>query len=451
LFLKKKRNSKKLNSKKKPQFKSVFCNINSKPQFKNPNSKTPIQKPQFKSGFSNLNSKSVFFLIPSYLRVEDIAVAYMALEKSRSMTSYIELFMATLKDHIYVVDSAMVETPGYWVIRVSKKDMLIRIVSTANPNFGDGLCEKIYTLLIKTQFHGESCIKWEPFTDPTSNQTADYFMVSKRWIASVMGTVEAAIVDALETMSAKDSNTRVFNDYVDETTRVFPTTVRSSLMSPEAHGAVRFDELKLFSASQIKHAFCLLKERVDPVSGVPMIAMPSGEIGAALYRPATALSAVPSVLSAPPHHPSKIRTNVELPLLVSPSLWTSRASARTEGKDAVTQFIEKLFLIAGGYEGKHITAGGTGGDDHFYIKPGGTCRLVVLNPHYKPSAFSIYGDTAAVGHSDELFPSDTREIVLTESSYFEAHVARLATKRVPTSPAILAVFAEAHGTTNPFK
>jgi hypothetical protein len=401
--------------------------------------------------------------------MEDVAVAYMLLEQSRSIVVYTEKIMVTLKNHIYVVDGTMVDAGAdYWVLRITKDSLVIRMLSTDNPAFGEGLCGLIYKMLLKTPYHGEPCIKWELFTDPNSGQTADMFMINKRWIASVMGTVESAIVDALERLASEGDNTRVFADYDTEQNLVFPLAVRKTLANPGIAGALALDELRLFSKSQIQHGFCLLRERVDAETFQSLMWLPEGGVTAAIYRPGDTLGAVPSIGDIRGRY--KIRTDVELPLVVSPRLWTERGKparkngddeGEEEAKDLVSKFIQTLFLIAGGYEGKHITAGGTSAEirnNHFTIKPGGTCRIVVDNPHYRPGSldFSLYGDAddedmaaaAAVG-SDRLFPSSERELVLTEKSYFEAMAIKIASRRVATSPEIIAVFETAHGTNRP--
>lgn len=390
------------------------------------------------------------FVTSRYLRVEDIAVAYMQLEKSRSMTEYIELAMQTLKDNIYVVDSNLVESGDYFVLRIVKLSMLIRLLSTSNPAFGDGLCEKVYDIMSKSRYQGERCVKWEPFTDPSNGQTNDNFMVNKQWIATVMGTVERAIVDVFDRLATEGNNTRVFYDYNDEKYRVYSTAVRKSLTNPESSGALKFPELKPFSSTQVVHALCMLKQRTNPTTGEYMLTVPN-EAVCAIYRPSTAIGVEPSCILGDPHRQWKISTTVEYPIVVCPSMWSEKVKNGEDAKDAkdsVTQFISTLFLIGGGYKGKYISGGGTSAEsvhaNHFFVNPDATCRIVVPNPHYKPvsMASSIYGSAASTidVDTDEMFPSKDKELVFTENTNFEALVRYHTTRRVAIDPSIKAIF-----------
>lgn len=397
-----------------------------------------------------------------YLRMEDIAVAYVLLEQSRSLAVYIELVMKTFKDNIYIADDVMVQTDDYWVLRIPRMALLMRIITAANPEFGTGLCEKLYVLIEQTTFNGQPCVKWEAFIDPHTGQNTEFFMVHKAWIATVNGTAETAIISLLERLSTEGDNIRVFNDYATEEDRVFQTSVRKTLTNPDMQDSIKYDEFKHFSSAQIKHAFCMLCERVDPITLVPLISKPA-EMRAAIYRPKEGtIGVVPSVLVTPiPKF--KISTDCPVPLVVNPRLWTDLNVSKSKNRDVVSQFLQTVFAIAGGYRGKFITSGvstnpvDTFSDNHFRVDPEMTCKITIRNPHYCPAhaPSAIFGDAALAAGSekviseDTLFPSHQKEILLTEQSYFEMQVARVAQRRVAIAPHIRAVFNTAHGTEAP--
>jgi hypothetical protein len=288
---------------------------------------------------------------------------------------------------------------------------------------------------------------------------------------------------------------RVFPDYSTEERRVFDRTVRSSLVSQkrsdETHvnckEAAAYPELVAFAPCVVQHAFCTLLERCGS-DGIPLIQRPS-DITVALYRPKESPGVVPSLVHSDRY---KTRTTVDVPLVVDPALWTDDS----DGDNAVASFIKKALLIAGGYEGRCVSAGlgdashgnvdpasspkddddaddadhpGDGlGLRHFLVEPR-VCSVIIRNPHFNEARASgmILGDaedeeehgddditkSAAVARrtrrhlsDDALFPRDAREIVFTEADRFEANVAMHARARVPLSASTKAIFDTAYDT-----
>jgi hypothetical protein len=443
----------------------------------------------------------LWYAYSHYLRMEDVVVAYVLLEQSRSLSGYIERVMRTLKANIFVRDGAMVDTDYYWVLAYTSRIQLMRQIALANPELGSGLCTTLFKLIEKTvhlelpcvKFDGLSCV---PQRSGTSGRSVERCLVNKCWIANVTTPPEAAIIRVLHRLSCNDDGVRVFPDYVTEERRVFDRTVRRSFFnqkrSDEFHvngkEAAVYPELVAFAPSVVEHAFCTLLERCGS-DGIPLIQRPS-DITVAIYRPKESPGVVPSLVHSDRY---KTRTSVDVPLVVDPALWTDVS----DGDNAVASFIKKALLVVGGYQGRCVSAGlgdashgnldtaaspkdDDADDDadpddglrlrHFLVEPR-VCSVIVRNPHFNEALASgmIFGDaedeeedgdtdstkSAAVADrtpsrrhlsDDVLFPRDAREIVFTEADRFEANVAMHARARVPLSVSTKAIFDTAYDT-----
>ena len=392
--------------------------------------------------------ESLWYAYSRYLRMEDVVVAYVLLEQSRSLTKYITLVMKSLKSSIAVVNGTMVCCGDYWVVRETKHLSLMRKILSDNREFGSGLCEKLYGLIEKTMYDGLPCIKWEIYD--MDGQTAEFFMVSKRWMATVRGPAEEAIVSLLQRLARDGENTNVFPEYTKERDLVFNTKLRGLLANPTPVATAKYEELRPFKESQIQHGFCLLQEQVNSETGAKLISKP-GTVKVAVYRPDNAAGVVQSAV-----HPGrfKIGTDISMPLMVSPDLW-EKAPDESGNANSVSHMIQTVFAIAGGYGNKYITGGANTEDlemlkdAYFLIDPATKCQVTIRNPHYVPSTVrSAFGKSRKRGDQrvggDDLFPPGEREILLTEKTHFEERVRAAAARRVAISPDLAAVFAEAH-------
>ena len=380
-----------------------------------------------------------------------------------------------------------------------------------------GLCTSLFGVIEKTIHFGMPCVKYDAVScvppsqwSGTSGRGAERCLVNKRWIANVTTPAEAAIIRVLCRLSRGDNGVRVFPDHDTEDLCVFDTTVRGSFVSPPPHpdkthdtgkeaaaAAATYPELAAYAPCVVKNAFCTLLERRGS-DGTPLIERPN-DITVALYRPKETHGAVPSLVHADRY---KIRFTVSVPLVVNPVLWRMPA---TKNRAAESAFIKKALLIAGGYEGRRVSAGlgdtshrkrGFGSslnddddanddddddtdaadaDDglglrHFVVEQKQKCSVIIRNPHFN-GARDILGDAVAkegvdgqqdrqddgprsrteapfrrVLGDDTMFPSDAKEILFTEAERFEANVAKSARARVPLSPSTKAIFDTAYDT-----
>jgi hypothetical protein len=392
----------------------------------------------------------LWYAYSHYLRMEDVVVAYVLLEQSRSHSGYIERVMETLKANILVRDGALVDTEHYWVLAFTSRLQMVRQIALANPELGTGLCTSLFALIEKTIHFGMPCVKYDavscvppPQWSGTSGRGAERCLVNKRWIANVTTPAEAAIIRVLCRLSRGDNGVRVFPDHDTEDLFVFDTTVRGSFVNPplphpdETHdtgkepaaaaaGAAAYPELAAFAPCVVKNAFCTLLERCGS-DGIPLIQRPN-DITVAMYRPKETHGVVPSLVHADRY---KIRFTVSVPLVVNPVLWRMPA---TKNRAAVSAFIKKALLIAGGYEGRRVSAGlgdashrkrgfgsalnddddadddddtdtdddtddDTDADDslglhHFVVEQNQKCSVIIRNPHFN-GAREILGDAAA--------------------------------------------------------
>ncbi len=101
----------------------------------------------------------------NYIRMEEVVLAMIQIESTRSMSGYVEEVMVILKESIQVSGGEMVEIGDYWVTKYSKRASVLRDIKQRLARFGDGMSEQIYALVEKTSTSGVPNIKFEMIPD----------------------------------------------------------------------------------------------------------------------------------------------------------------------------------------------------------------------------------------------------------------------------------------------
>lgn len=97
--------------------------------------------------------------------MEEVVLAMIQIESTRSMSGYIEEVMVILKESIQVSGGEMVEIGDYWVTKYSKRVSVLRDIKQRLTRFGDGMSEQVYALVEKTSTGGIPNIKFEMIPD----------------------------------------------------------------------------------------------------------------------------------------------------------------------------------------------------------------------------------------------------------------------------------------------
>lgn len=272
-------------------------------------------------------------------------------------------------------------------------------------------------------------------------------MIHKRWIASIITPVEAAIIHTLRGIITQGMVAH--KEFEDEVYHVFETQVRKSLRNPSSDGAIKFKSLEKYPDDVIQNGFRQLENRF--VDGQPMVLMPQN----AKYASYSGTSAGGGV-KAKDGLRWKRAKNAYAPLMVHEKLIYPES---VQMETAIDQFIREMLIISGNYVDRRVFSGldhanptNSATDSFFLVKSSDTVNFKVRNPHRITRAEQniIFGDDFEEKEVDPeqrtLFPADQDWLEFDETSKVEQVVASAAHARVPLDPVIEAVFKTAHTT-----
>lgn len=381
----------------------------------------------------------------NYLRMEEIILATIQLQSTRSMLAYTEDIMIILKDCIRRRNGELMEYGNYWVTRFNKRFLLIKELQSRLSRLGDGLCKRIIDLLERMTTNGEPNIKVEAVDGN------EYVVIHKVWIAQVLTPVEAAIIQVLRRNVSLGVN--VQRDYASESLYVFTTALRRSLRSPDSDGAIKHTELERYSSHDVVNGLRHLQNR--HIDGKPMIMLPD-TIPIAEYTP----TCIPTSERAKDNIRWKTSRMYDMPIVVNERLLA--LNLNIVDMSPVDRFFKDMLIISGGYIGMrifsgidHANPGRDIRDNNFYVRADDKASFEVHNPHYQSRADTriLFGtDSDSEDEMDEdgekpppsIFPSNVERLKFNEKSNIEGRVADLAHYRVPLEPEIEEVFKTAY-------
>lgn len=383
--------------------------------------------------------EGLWYAWSAFLRMEEIVLAMVQIEGTRSMSSFIRELMMLLKDSIMQCDGQMLSAGDYWVTKYTRRAALIRDTKQRLVRFGAGLCEKVIEMAEQTKTKGLPNVKFELVLD----RNCEHLMVHKEWIASITTPVEAAMIQVLRRL-AKDGSI-CHREYVSETSLVFETQIRKSFRNPKSDGAIKHPELSAYRAEDIENAYQQLENR--RFDDIPAIQTPN-EIKVAVMSDSPSEGA-----EATDDGRWKKQRRLFVPMVVHSALLNT---TEQQPESPIDTFLKEMLTIAGGYVDRRVFSGmdpsdpkAAVTDNCFLVKDTDTVRLEVDNPHRLSTATKniIYGDDFEDSDDDEddgLFPPTKERLVFTEESNAEAIIARLARGRVPLEPEIEVIFKEAY-------
>ncbi len=270
-------------------------------------------------------------------------------------------------------------------------------------------------------------------------------MIHKRWIASIVTPVEAAIIATLRGIITQGMVAH--KEFENEEYHVFETQVRKSLRNPSSDGSVRYESLAKYPDDVIQNGFRQLENRF--VDGQPMVRMPQN----AKYAEYRNTSEGGGIIAKDGIRWKRPK-NIYAPLMVHEKL-VYPDNVKTE--TAIDQFIREMLTISGNYVNRRVFSGldhanptNAATDSFFLVRPGDTVRFKVRNPHRitKADQNIIFGDDFDDEEEEPerrtIFPPDQDWLEFDETSKVEQVVADAAHARVPLDPAIRVVFESAH-------
>jgi len=368
-----------------------------------------------------------------YLRMEDICIAFMYLESSRSTAKHSAAIMRSIKLQLHIEDGALVTEdgdPNYWKLRCTSGDLETR-VSRSNPQLGKGLC----ITLLDAMRHG--CTHGGPnvMTSKTGSGTC---VVNKKWISTVTTLEEAAIVRMMKAHAYVGSSL-AHPDYENEHKWVFVSKFRNQLTGTQEP---TFPEIAKLKRSSVSAAFCMLQCRCIPGTQTPAIRLES-QFTVAKYRAVDHDGAQPSI-AAPDR--TKISAVEHTCMVVDPSLWLHDPVV---AESPVDNMLRTALIVAGSYTNTRVTAGfgrsmeGIYKDNSYDIAPDATATVSIENPYYSESTYGP-GSVLHELFDDELvFKRDMKVVTLDESSNIERRVRKLCESKAPVSDKISKTFANA--------
>ena len=384
--------------------------------------------------------EGLWYAWSSYLRMEEIVLAMIQIEGTRSMSGFIREVMVLLKESIMQSDGQMMSAGNYWVTKYTRRSGLIRDAKQRLVRFGAGLCEKVIEMCEQTKTGGLPNVKFELVLD----RNCEHLMVHKQWTAQITSPVEASIIQVLKRLS-KDV-AMCHREYESEKMFVFETQIRKSLKNPNSDNAIQHTELKSYSADAIAHGYQQLENR--RYDGIPAIQTPP-EAKIAVFSDACRDGCEPTEDGRWKH-----QRKMFVPMVVHHELLTS---SETKPESPIDIFLKDMLLIAGGYVGRRVFSGmdpadpkSAVTDNCFYLKPSDKTVQEIHNPHRLSKATKniIYGDDFDDSDDEDchqsLFPPDKEVLTFTENSFAERSVAELAHARVPLESRVRDVFERAY-------
>jgi len=381
----------------------------------------------------------MFLASRQYIRMEEVIVAYVMLEQTRSMSAYMREIMMTLKLNVLIVDGEMAQTDDYYFSSYSRdQDVIARLVS-AHPQLGDGVVLKCFTTMRM------GCTNKLPNIDRVKNhEGVEQIAFNKEWLGTVNTPVEDAILLSLQRL-IDEKSMYVTRDYETESLYVFSARVRSSLANPVSAEAMRFPELLGESKHAIKHAFSMLESRRLADNTLCFNRSMQSYDGLKLVD-AGFPGAVPSDIYAGRYKVSKA---ISAPLVIHPSLFELKTPASVS-----VDLIKTALIIAGGYDnGERIFAGidpAQPGDDlvdnFVLVEPDEKAEVTVNNMYYRHGSMVevVYGgeEGLELATNSDIFPEGEREVTFNEESHIERIVREKALAQVPLSDEMRAAFVE---------
>ena len=382
----------------------------------------------------------MFLASRQYIRMEEVIVAYVMLEQTRSMSAYMREIMMTLKLNVLIVDGEMAQTDNYYFSSYSRdQDLVARLVG-AHPQLGDGVVLKCFTTM------RVGCTNKLPNIDRVKNhEGVEQIAFNKEWLGTVNTPVEDAILLSLQRL-IDDKSSYVTRDFDTENMYVFSARVRSSLVNPVSADALHFPELIGESKHGIRHGFSMLESRRLADNTLCFNKSMQSFDGLKLVD-AGFPGAVPSDVYAGRYKVSKA---IPAPLVVHPSVFELRSPASVS-----IDLIKAGLIVAGGYDnGKRIFAGidpAQPGDDlvdnFVLIEDGEEVSVTVNNMYYRHDSMDgvVYGGVEGLELATypDIFPDGEREVTFTEESNIERIVREKAYAQVPLSEEMRAAFEEA--------
>ena len=220
--------------------------------------------------------EGLWYAWSNYLRMEEIVLATIQLESSRSMRGYMEDVMVLLKESILIQNNQMYEFGDYWVTKYMKRHSLIRDLKLRLVRIGEGLCARIIEMVERMTICNAPVIKY----DTPLDRSCEYMMVHKSWMSKVWAPVDVAVIQVLKRIAHE--GVLVHRDFETEKKLIFDTQVRKSLRNPEGKEAMKFGELEHFSSDAIRMSFHHLLNRVEGTT--QLVETPTDTVSAAVYQ-----------------------------------------------------------------------------------------------------------------------------------------------------------------------
>jgi hypothetical protein len=391
--------------------------------------------------------EALWYAWSNYLRMEEVILAMVQLESTRSLGAYIEEVIMMLKGSILTEEGEFLDNDEYWITKYTKRSTVLRELKARLSRFGDGLCEKVWAMVERSCTNDTPNIKTESFGE----RGIEHILILKRWVSATMTPVELAIIRALRRITAM--GLICYREFEQEKYFVMDTTIRKSFRSPEAVDAIQHPELAPFTHQTIRNGFRMLEHRFS--DNEPMIVMPADAVNAADYVSGPGEGVERSVDGMR----WKRRKKMFMVMMVHQSLLDG-STIREESE--IDKFFRNLLLIAGGYTGKRIftgidpvNPGSVVTDNCIFIKKGDKVSIRIKNPHRQTKAEDsiLFGDDDGDGsldemlaskRSDTIFDPEKEFIVFDDASEIEKRVAGFAHSRVPLDPTVEGVFKEAY-------
>lgn len=382
----------------------------------------------------------MFLASRQYIRMEEVIVAYVMLEQTRSMQAYIAEIMMTLKTSVQIIDGEMGQTDHYYFSAYSREHDLLAYIDRRHPQFGDGITAKCYNTMRM------GCTNKMPNIDKVKNREGvEQIAFNKEWLGSVNTPVEDGILVCLQRL-IDEKSPFVTRDYETEESYVFSARVRNSLYNPASADAMHFPELRGETKDSIRHACAMLESRrLD--DGAPLFNRNLQTCDGLKLVDAGFPGSVPSIRYTGRHKVSKA---VSAPLIVNPSLFDVK-TPNSINED----LIKTVLIIAGGYDnGKRIFAGMDPSrpvddlvDNFVRVDEGEEATITLKNMYYRHDSMDgvVYGGVEGLGlaTSPELFPEGEKEVTFTQDSNIEKIVRDKALAQVPLSDEMSSAFNDA--------
>lgn len=369
----------------------------------------------------DLGKQMLWYRWGRFVRMEDVCLAYMYLEQSRSVKAQTLDIIRSIKATVLVQNDELVGKGPYWVTtNTSFRETRHLISRLHGGSFGTGACGHVMDTLFTSLTRGKLNIVMD---DDDKN-----VLIHKEWAASVYTSAESRIIKYLYRM-AIDGTAHL--EYTEEQRYVYRTGRRAELTIPE-RSKTQPVELDGISPVNIKRAMASLLHRCVSSTETPMIRLEDDIVHVALARDVSPTR----FITKPDLY--KIKGSEICSMTVHKSLFVG---ADAVGVVPVDTLIKSALTVAGGYGGKKVVSGvGTDDDTFYYIDPDAKVSMVIDNSRH--CSQSVWGPSRA--KRETIFPR-TATYTVTETTGFEQRVARECRSLFDVSPELAALFT-AYGT-----